>query len=656
MLHVHRAERADGLVEALAGLLADPPADPFAREVVAVPTRGMERWLSQRMSGRLGATPGRADGVCANVDFPSPRRLVGDAVATASGIDAETDPWLPERAVWALLEVVDGCLDEPWLASLAAHLGANAGAADPARRARRFAVVRHLAELFDRYALHRPEMVRAWAAGRDEDGTGGRLRADFRWQAELWRRLRARIAVPDPAERVDGACARLRDDPALVDLPGRMSLFGLTRSRPAISTCFARWPRGATSTSSSSIRRRRCGSAWTDAPRPIVHRRDDPTATLPANRLLASWGQDAREMQLVLARPSTSITTTPFRARPARCSPGSRPTCAPTGCRPGPRCRSARTSARCSPPAIAASRSTPATGALARSRCSATRSCTSSRTTRRSSRATSSSCARTSRRSRRSSRPRSAPARSPTTTRSRCPSDAQRPTCASGSPTGRCARRTRCSASSRGCSSSPTERVTASQVLDLADREPVRRRFGLDDDDLARIEDWVADSGIRWGLDAAHRAPFKLDALAAGTWRAGLDRVLLGVTMTEEEHRLFDGVLPLDDVDSGAIDLAGRLAELVDRLQAALDALGGAADDRRLGRRASAGAADALTATSERDAWQRAELDRLLDDVVAEARVVGAERGRSSSPRRSARCSPSGSRAARRARTSAPAT
>ena len=31
-----------------------------------------------------------------------------------------------------------------------------------------------------------------------------------------------------------------------------------------------------------------------------------------------------------------------------------------------------------------------------------------------------------------------------------------------------------------------TERVTASQVLDVVDREPVRRRFGLDDDDVAR--------------------------------------------------------------------------------------------------------------------------------------------------------------------------
>jgi len=193
VLHVHRAERADGLVAALGDLLAAVPADPFAPEVVSVPTRGMERWLTQRLSGRLGAAPGRADGVCANVLFPSPRRLVGDAVATASGIDADADPWLPERSVWALLDVLDGCLREPWLHALATHLGATAEGDDPDRRARRFAVVRHLAELFDRYALHRPEMVRAWSGGRDEDGTGGRLRPDVRWQAELFRRLRARI-------------------------------------------------------------------------------------------------------------------------------------------------------------------------------------------------------------------------------------------------------------------------------------------------------------------------------------------------------------------------------------------------------------------------------------------------------------------------------
>ncbi|HET8756706.1 MAG TPA: exodeoxyribonuclease V subunit gamma, partial [Solirubrobacteraceae bacterium] len=141
MLHVHRSDRADALADALCSRLAAPLGDPFAQEIVAVPTRGIERWLSQRMSAGLGASPGRGDGVCANVDFPPPGRLIADAVATASGIDPDADPWRPERAVWPLLEIVDESLDEPWLAPLAEHLGDTA---DEARRARRFTSIRHV--------------------------------------------------------------------------------------------------------------------------------------------------------------------------------------------------------------------------------------------------------------------------------------------------------------------------------------------------------------------------------------------------------------------------------------------------------------------------------------------------------------------------------
>jgi len=213
MLHLHRAERADGLVDALRALLADPLPDPFAPELVAVPTRGVERWVAQRLSNGLGASPGRRDGVCANVLFPWPRALLADAVAAGSGLDPAADPWRPERMAWTLLEVVEECLEEPWLRTLREHLE---GGAEP--RARRLTAVRHLAALFDRYALHRPELVRSWTAG---EGDG--------WQPELWRRLRARIGRADPAERIAGACARIAAEPELLDLPPRLSVFGLTR-------------------------------------------------------------------------------------------------------------------------------------------------------------------------------------------------------------------------------------------------------------------------------------------------------------------------------------------------------------------------------------------------------------------------------------------
>ena len=132
------------------------------------------------------------------------------------------------------------------------------------------------------------------------------------------------------------------------------------------------------------------------------------------------------------------------------------------------------------------------------------------------------------------------------------------------------------------------------------------------------MQEWVAESGIRWGFDAPHREPFKLGALHANTWRRGLDRMLVGVAMTEDDSRLVQGVLPLDDVDSGAIDLAGRFAEFVDRVKAAADAL---TEPKPVARwiDAIAHAADSLTATSERESWQRRELQRLLGDVDAEA-------------------------------------
>ncbi|HET7431833.1 MAG TPA: exodeoxyribonuclease V subunit gamma, partial [Nocardioides sp.] len=63
-LHLHRAPRADLLADQLGELLARPLDDPFASEVVVVPARGVERWLAQRLSHRLGTGSGH-DGVCA---------------------------------------------------------------------------------------------------------------------------------------------------------------------------------------------------------------------------------------------------------------------------------------------------------------------------------------------------------------------------------------------------------------------------------------------------------------------------------------------------------------------------------------------------------------------------------------------------------------
>ena len=552
MLHVHRSERADALVAALTALLADPQADPFAREVVSVPTRGMERWLTQRMSAGLGTSPGRADGVCANVDFPPPGRLVADAVARASGIDPDADPWLPERAVWPLLEIVDASLGEPWLAPLANHLGDTA---DEARRGRRFASVRHVAGLYDRYALYRPELLERWAAG---DGAG--------WQVELWRRLRARLPVPGPAERVRSACEALRADPGLADLPPRLALFGLTRL-PASHLGVLRAL--AAHREVHLFLLHPSPAQWERLrDHPPVVRRDDADATA-TNPLLASWGRDSRELQLLLGSDHEEHLH-PVEHRAGTLLAGVQ--------------RDVREDRR---------------GTYEADRSIQVHSCHG--------------------RARQVEVLRDAilhlladdPSLEPRDVIVMCPDietfapliqatfgaggDEVEPQ--EGAPPDlrvRLADRSlRQTNPILGVVARLIElagsRLTASEVLDLADREPVRRRLGLDDEDIARLEEWVRDSGIRWGLDAAHRAPFRLDGLPSGTWEFGLDRLLLGVTMSEDEQRLFDKVLPLDDVESGAIDLAGRFAELIDRLQAAVDDAHEAPGDRRLGDRARGG-------------------------------------------------------------------
>ncbi|HET9778006.1 MAG TPA: exodeoxyribonuclease V subunit gamma, partial [Propionibacteriaceae bacterium] len=109
-------------------------------------------------------------------------------------------------------------------------------------------------------------------------------------------------------------------------------------------------------------------------------------------------------------------------------------------------------------------------------------------------------------------------------------------------------------------------RVEASALLDLCAAPPVARKFGFSQDDLDRLHDLVPRAGVRWGFDAAHRRRFHMGEFRQNTWAAGMERLLLGVTMDETDQHFIGTTLPMDDVDAGDVDLVGRLAELVARV------------------------------------------------------------------------------------------
>ena len=685
-LVLHRAERADVLAEVLAGELAVPPADPFTREVVAVHSRGVERWLAHRMSAHLGTSPGRADGVCAHLEFPFPGRLVQRALAEVSAIDPDRDPWRPERLAWPLLDVVDANLTEDWLFVLAGHLGAaetaltsternqphdgrpdapgssqrSAGAGIPgaaptsiernpphdgrrdapgssqrsagaevdlARRDRRFAAVRHLADLYDRYGVHRPAMVLAWNEGRDEDGDGKPLDPHVAWQAELWRRLRAEVGTQSPAERTAAGCVALvADRDAAGDLPDRLFLFGLTRLPASYLDVL------------EALAAHRDVHVLALHPSPACWGTDEQLAL--RHPLLRAWGRDSHEMGVVLRRRLAEAhhAATEDRHHPlpddepgdeapgggshadestAGGTTGNEPAAAPATDATLLRRLQAAIRADQAPPTDPAERVplVPGDRSIQVHACHG--------------------------RARQAEVLRDAithlfaddPTLEPRDVVVMCPDiDELAPLLRAAFdedpdhhraiPHRLADRSLRQTNPVLGAVADllalVDARLTATQVLAFAALPPVRQRFGFDEDDLERIAEWVEQTGTRWGLDGDHRAPYDLAAVSTGTWEAGLQRVLLGVAMTEDQLRLVGGVLPLDDVDSGDIDLAGRFAELVGRLG---DAVRSLTDPRPVHEWVAAlnAAADRLLDTRWDDAWQRSQLDQLLREVVHEA-------------------------------------
>src|SRR5680860_809109 len=137
-----------------------------------------------------------------------------------------------------------------------------------------------------------------------------------------------------------------------------------------------------------------------------------------------------------------------------------------------------------------------------------------------------------------------------------------------------------------------------------------RSSSGFTDDDLAQLAVWVNQAGIRWGLDAPHRGSYGLD-IGDNTWRTGFSRILLGVAMAEDEHRFLESALPVDNVSSGAIELAGRFAEYVDRLDTFVRTTESASTIEQWVHALST-AVSQLSAVAPSDAWQAAQFDREL--------------------------------------------
>ncbi|MDP6730225.1 MAG: exodeoxyribonuclease V subunit gamma, partial [SAR324 cluster bacterium] len=116
-------------------------------------------------------------------------------------------------------------------------------------------------------------------------------------------------------------------------------------------------------------------------------------------------------------------------------------------------------------------------------------------------------------------------------------------------------------------------RFGASQVLSILESPTVQRRFSLMEADLDLIRRWVKETRIRWGIDEQSRGRMGLPSFSENTWKAGLDRLLLGYAMPGQEKRMFGGTLPYDDIEGSETLVLGRFLEYAKELFAHVQSL-----------------------------------------------------------------------------------
>lgn len=600
MLTVHRSEQTGVLADVLAAQLAEPLVDPMQPEVVAVPARGVERWLQQRLALRLGAGPG-GDGIAANIDFPSTDQLLQRVVLATADDPEAAQAWYSERLVWPVLRVLDAHRKDPRLVVLANHLSGPDG------QSRRLSAASTIANLFAAYGWQRPAMLADWATGGGTDGSGRRLDETLAWQPWFWQLVRDEIGAPHLAEQLGVVVETLRQDPGVVDLPERIALFGATRLPESLRVVLAAL---AEHREVSLYLPHPSAAMWStvaDRTGTVPRPRTAAGAPRPAHPLLAALARDVQELQEVLA---------PVIDRDEHHVVGHRGDSLLAAVQAG----------------LAADDLAPRSGPSELDDSLEVHAC-------------------------------HGPERQVEVLRDRLlrlfddhrdlqPRDVliMCPDVEAFAPLiqGAFGQRgldhpgfsLRVRLADRGLRGTneildvlaavvdlAAGRVRAGELLDLLGLPAVARRFAVTEDEFDTVSGWIARSGVRWAIDEVQRDRFGMAGFPQGTASVGRDRLLLGVLAEESENQWLGAGLPMAGLESTKIDLAGRFAEFIGRIGTLL----GAMDQRRSAHAWAellVAAIDDLTEPGPDTQWHRAQAIGMINDSLGAAGAGDLELGR----------------------------
>lgn len=596
-LRIHRADHPISLVGALCDLVAEPLGSPFTTECVVVPTRGIERWLTEQIATEFGAR-GLGDGIAANIEFPFPYRVVEDVLSHIPEMALSNEAWAQRAIVLRLEQIIDEYANEKWMWLITRFVAGPDG--DRSDGAQRLGAAQKIQRLFAAYGRYRPAMLDAWSAGKNVGPTGDAIDEAARWQPMLWRVLREQTNVAAPHEALPAAVDALRGGAGTAELPSRISVYGATSLSPVDLAVFDAI---SSSVDVHLFLLHPSPALWRDSAEVVasmnsgrIGRADDPNRDLARHPILRSWAQDSRELQIMITRATGVMAEFGATTSTAEATSllGTLQADIRENREPGRfagndhsiqihSCHGARRQVEVLRDAVLHLLNEDST-----------------------------------------LEPRDIVIMTPDLDTFAPLIDAVFPANSaahSGIPDLRV--RVADRAPSR---TNPlvrfvgtlvelmASRITTSDIAQLIALPEVQRRLGIDSETASEITDLVKDANVRWGLDADHRERNGAGSRDEHTWRRGLDRILTGVFFDDSPLQFIGDIAPLGGIEGDSAVAAGRLALLIERLAAALELLNTPSPTDEWAHKLST-AARLLVSPERNDEWQWGQLDRLLNET-----------------------------------------
>ncbi|WP_085247613.1 exodeoxyribonuclease V subunit gamma [Gilliamella mensalis] len=221
MFTIYHSNQVDLLKTLLSELMRRQPLeDVFTSDIVMVQSQGMAQWLQIALADELG--------IVANVDFLFPTQLIWQLYQTLLPDAPIENSYSIEAMSWRLYYLLPQVIGQPEFSALKHYLDIDK------QDKKRYQLATRIARLFDQYLVYRPDWLAKWEANQTVSELNHH--SDEKWQAELWRKL---ISISQPYHRaniyqqmleilLDNNFERSR----LALSPNRIFIFGITSLPP----------------------------------------------------------------------------------------------------------------------------------------------------------------------------------------------------------------------------------------------------------------------------------------------------------------------------------------------------------------------------------------------------------------------------------------